>query len=192
MAEIQIIEENADVLASYGMVSIAFTVETELRIERSDGGLGGLVFKEEKVDAPYRLDYDELDGEGPTRWLKQFDVNNWRVLSAFSGDKRIGGAVIVCRTPGVNMLEGRDNLAVLWDIRVNQESRGDGVGKALFQKCCSWAKENGCVELKIETQNVNVNACRFYAGQGALLTAVTLSAYDDMPGAAQLIWRITL
>ena len=31
----------------------------------------------------------------------------------------IGGAVVAYRTNGINMLEGRDDIAVLWDIRIN-------------------------------------------------------------------------
>lgn len=49
------------------------------------------------------------------------------VLSAFDGPSRVGGAVVAWRTPGADMLEGRDDLAVLWDIRVHPEYRGRGI-----------------------------------------------------------------
>jgi ribosomal protein S18 acetylase RimI-like enzyme len=42
------------------------------------------------------------------------------------------GAVVVLKTPSLTMLEGRDDLAMLWDIRVSPEARGQGVGTALF------------------------------------------------------------
>jgi GNAT superfamily N-acetyltransferase len=60
----------------------------------------------------------------------------------------------------------RSDLAVLWDIRVQPERRGRGVGKALFYASVDWACRRGCRQLKVETQNVNVAACRFYASQG--------------------------
>jgi hypothetical protein len=40
----------------------------------------------------------------------------------------------------------------------------------------------------VETQNVNVAACRFYARQGCVLTAVDPFAYPALPGEIQLLW----
>ncbi len=53
---------------------------------------------------PYEKDYDQL--EPPTRWAKQWDLANWTIIAAYSpeGDKRLGGAVLAHRTPGVYML----------------------------------------------------------------------------------------
>ena len=52
------------------------------------------------------------------------------------------------------MLGGRDDLAVLWDIRVSPPERGTGVGSALFRAAEDWAGTRGCTWLKIETQNI--------------------------------------
>jgi hypothetical protein len=46
-----------------------------------------------------------------------------------------------------------------------------------------------CRELKVETQNTNVAACRFYARQGFRLTQANRNAYPALPGDVQLIWR---
>jgi ribosomal protein S18 acetylase RimI-like enzyme len=86
------------------------------------------------------------------------------------------------------MLEGRDNLAVLWDIRVAPEARGQGVGSALFRSAEEWAKARGCRQLKVETQNINVAACRFYARQGCVLIRVDRHAYPELPEETQLLW----
>ena len=67
------------------------------------------------------------------------------------------------------MLEGRHDLAVLWDIRVAPSSRRRGVGAALFCAATEWAAATGYQELKVETQNVNVAACRFYGRHGCEL-----------------------
>ncbi|MGZ8471829.1 MAG: hypothetical protein ACXWZ7_20745 [Gemmatirosa sp.] len=40
----------------------------------------------------------------------------------------------------------------------------------------------------METQNVNVAACRFYAHQGCILGAVHRFAYPTLPDEAQLLW----
>jgi GNAT superfamily N-acetyltransferase len=77
------------------------------------------------------------------------------------------------------MLEGRDDLGVLWDIRVAPGYKRHGIGKALFDASVQWCREQGFKMLKIETQNVNVPACRFYASQGARLGAIHRFAYAD-------------
>ena len=79
-------------------------------------------------------------------------------------------------------------MAVLWDIRVSPEARGRGVGSALFAAAEAWAKARGCRELKVETQNVNVPACRFYMRQGCVLGAVNRRAYPGLPAEIQLLW----
>jgi GNAT superfamily N-acetyltransferase len=60
----------------------------------------------------------------------------------------------------VTMLEGRRDLAVLWDIRVSPDFRGQGLGSGLLRAAEAWAISKGCLELKVETQNTNVRACR--------------------------------
>ena len=56
----------------------------------------------------------------------------------------------------------------------------------------TWASEQGCRELKIETQDVNVVACRFYARLGCVLRAVHRGAYPLFPRELQLLWYKTL
>ena len=176
--DFRIEEENIDTLSEYGQVPIAFEVTTRFRIEHIDNGLGGIRLIEEKVDPPYIKDYDgERDGR-PERWLKRnWDISQWIALAAYDQEKRIGGAVIAFHTEKLNYTEGRKDLAGLWDIRVHPEYRGQGVGKALLQRVETCAKARGCVQLKIETQNINVGACRFYARMGAKLGFVHLFAY---------------
>jgi GNAT superfamily N-acetyltransferase len=96
--------------------------------------------------------------------------------------------VVAFDTPTVEMLEGRRDLAVLWDIRVAPEARGQGVGAALFGAAAAWAAARGCRQLKVETQNVNVPACRFYASQGCVLAAIHRFAYPGLPHEVQLLW----
>jgi hypothetical protein len=42
--------------------------------------------------------------------------------------------------------------------------------------------------MKIETQNINVPACRFYAKHGFILGAVNRFAYPELPDEVELIW----
>jgi len=99
-----------------------------------------------------------------------------------------GAAVIAFDAPGVDMLEGRRDLAVLWDLRVAPDARGQGVGSALFRAAEAWTRARGCTQLKIETQNINAPACSFYAARGCVLGAVHKDAYPELPDEIQLLW----
>lgn len=190
--DMEIIEEPITAAAELARIPIAFNVESVFDVLPRDGGLGGLVLSERRVDVPYLKDYDATEGERPAQWAARFDVSNWGLVAARSGGVRVGGAVIAYNTRGVNMLEGRTDLAVLWDIRVAPEARGRGVGFGLFRAVEAWASARGCKLLKIETQNINVPACRFYARQGCVLGAINRFAYRELPEEVQLLWYKTL
>ena len=91
-------------------------------------------------------------------------------------------------SPAIDMLEGRDDLAVLWDLRVHPDVRGGGVGRALIQRVEDWAGAKGCRQLKVETQNVNVPACRFYESCGFELRHAEAGAYPELPDEVMLLW----
>lgn len=48
--------------------------------------------------------------------------------------------------------------------------------------------DRGCFELKIETQNTNVAACKFYERQGCELRNINRAAYPDLPNEVQMLW----
>ena len=184
---IEIIEETTEGLPDYAQIPIAFTVVSRLRVQLIASGLGGIALVEEAV-APYIKDYDAVPGEGPLHWGERWDTSNWGVLSAFDGPRRLGGATMAWKTPGLDDLETRGNLAVLWDLRVHPEYRGKGVGHRLFTSAMEWARARHCRRLKVETQNINVPACRFYARQGCELGAIHRFAYGPTLNEVQLHW----
>jgi GNAT superfamily N-acetyltransferase len=181
-------EESIGRLEQHGEVPAAFVVERVLKVSLPDGGLGGIELHEMPVEAPWVKDYDAVRNEGPNRWAKRFDVKNWGLIAAQDEGRRLGGAVVAYNTAEVNMLEGRSDLAVLWDIRVRPEARSAGTGTLLYRGAEAWARDRGCRILKIETQNINVPACRFYRRMGCTLGAVNRFAYTDLPDEVQLIW----
>jgi GNAT superfamily N-acetyltransferase len=183
---IEIREETAASLETYADVTIAFTVGSVLTVTEVADGFS---LEERPLDRPWVKNYDALESEGPTRWSESFDVTNWLILAAYRDDRRVGGAVVAADTPAVDMLEGRSDLAVLWDLRVAPTERGRGVGRMLFEAAESWARERGCVELKVETQDINVGACRFYERMGFALAEASRGVYPECPGETQLIWR---
>jgi GNAT superfamily N-acetyltransferase len=185
-ANVQIREEPKTALKEYARIPISFQVRRVLDLESGEDL--GFRLTERVIDVPYEKDYDVLDGANPVHLTTRFDLTNWVVLGARSGGRRVGGAIVAFDTPEVVILEGRRDLSVLWDVRVSPKHRGRGVGTALFRAAESWASERGCLELKVETQNVNVPACRFYARQGCVLGGVNRFAYPGQPGEIQLLW----
>lgn len=175
-------------LGAYARISTAFVVDRTLEVTLADGGLGGMSLTETPVADPHVKDYDSIEGAEPARWPERFDVSNWGLIWACRDGARVGGAVIAFRAPSVRMLGGRDDVAVLWDIRVAPGQRRAGVGTALFRAAEGWARARGCGWLKIETQNVNTAACRFYRTMGCTLGAIDRFAYPGLPGEVQLLW----
>ncbi|HET7460760.1 MAG TPA: GNAT family N-acetyltransferase [Longimicrobium sp.] len=175
----------------YARIPIAFEVRSVLEVEARERGYEGLWMTERTLDEPWVKDYDQGE-ERPQRWAHRFDVSRWRVFEAWSAGRPAGGAVVAWDTPGVEMLEGRRDLAVLWDLRVAPGARGHGVGAALFRAAAAWARGQGCRWLKIETQTINVPACRFYARMGCELGTIDRFAYPGLPDEAQLIWYLDL
>jgi GNAT superfamily N-acetyltransferase len=187
---IEVSEEPITALAEYARIPIAFDVSRVFDVAVQGPGRSGFVLSDRRIDsAPYSKDYDAIEGEGPMRWAQRFDLSNWGLFVARNDGRRVGGAAVAYDTPGLNMLDGRTDLAVLWDIRVVPAIRGQGVGSVLFRAVEIWAAARGCSQLKVETQNINVPACRFYARQGCVLEGAHRGVYPGLPGEIQLLWQ---
>jgi len=177
--------ESAAQLAEYATVPSAFEVREVLEAVALDGGLGGIQLVLRQLGAPYRKDYDAEPSHRPERWCERFDVRHWLFLGAWRGSERIGGAVVAWRTPE---LTTRTDTALLWDLRVAPAAQRQGVGTRLLAAAEAWARGQGARWLQIETQNVNVPACRFYAARGCTLGAVNRFAYPSLPEESELLW----
>jgi GNAT superfamily N-acetyltransferase len=179
-------------LVEYASVPIAFEVKSIFKVALVDDGLGGMTLREVPVQ-PYWKDYDALPGERPTDWPGRFDVRRWGFFLAKVGSQVVGAAAVAYDTTGVFMLEARQDLSVLWDIRVCPGWHGAGI--PLFRHAAEWSRQHGCTQMKIETQNVNVPACRFYQAMGARLGEIHRHGYAAVPAVAHevmLCWYLEL
>ena len=188
----EISEQSPSYLEEYARVSIAFEVNRILDLSVRDDGLGGFALLERSLSPTVVKDYDAIPGNHPTDWVRRFDLSNWGLLSVRLGGEYVGGAAVALKTPGLLMLEDRSDLAVLWDIRVAPRARGRGIGAALFGSAEQWAEARGCRQLKVETQNINVPACKFYARQGCALGSIHRFPYPEFPEEVQLLWYKSL
>lgn len=187
---VEVMEEQISALPEYEKVPIAFQVESYFDIVPIDNGLDGVRLVEKAV-TPYVKDYDADENERPTQWPKLFDISHWGIMSAFSGTQRAGGVTVAWKTPRLNLLEQREDLVSLWDLRVHPDYRGQGIGHLLFEHAVAWARVRRCSRMVVETQNINVAACRFYARQGCELRAFNRHAYKESDE-VQLIWHLDL
>jgi GNAT superfamily N-acetyltransferase len=176
-------------LQRYASIPSVFEVHRVLDVTGEQApGASSPVLSERLLGAPFFKDYDAIGGHSPTQWPVRFDTSHWTLFVARIDGVRVGGCVVAFDTPGLTVVSGRKDVAVLWDIRVSPEVRQKGVGSALFRAAEACAAARGCRELMIETQNINVPACRFYAKQGCVLGSIDRFAYPGLPDEVQLLW----
>lgn len=186
--EVVIREEPLSCLDEYSVIPIAFEVTSIFELSPSSDEPGGFELVERRAAPTYVKDYDAIPGNRPVDWPLRFDLSNWGLLSAWLNGERVGGVVVAWKAPELLMLEGRHDLAVAWDLRVSPRARRMGVGSVLFNAAGRWALERGCRAIKVETQNINVPACRFYANRGCTLGGLNRYAYPELPDEVQLIF----
>lgn len=184
---VDVVQESQPDLEAYASIPIAYDVRDVARIVAGPPPSGGFTIDPQPLAVPWTKNYD-AGGNGPTTWSSRFDLSKWAVFVARIGGRRVGGAASVFQASDIDMLAERPDVALLWDIRVTPDARCLGVGSALIAHVEAWAGTRGATWLEVETQDVNVPACRFYARHGFLLRAVNHSAYPDLPEETQLLW----
>jgi GNAT superfamily N-acetyltransferase len=185
----------AEQLGLYTGIPIAFEVRSEYEIELMKNGLGGITLHERPVDPAYIKDYDAYEDGSPLFWPERFDISNWGIFFGFERESPIAGAAVAFNTPELQMMDRREDLAILWDLRVRPESRRTRIGETLFKYACGWAREQGAIQMKIETQNVNVPACKFYEKLGCRLGQIDRYGYAGHPEVGyeiMLVWYYDL
>lgn len=94
------------------------------------------------------------------------------------------GAYLGERLVGVALAEAmpEDQLIRVWEIHVHPEFQRQGIGRALMQRVFARAAQDGLKMVKLETQNTNVAAVRFYRSMGFALEALDISKYFTAKG----------
>jgi hypothetical protein len=168
---IEVTEEPMTALPEYARVPIAFTVDRVLDVTNHDTGPGGFGLSERRLDVPYEKDYDAIAGEGPLHWARRFDLSNWALFTARLATRMVGGATVAFDTPGLTMLEGRRDLAVLWDIRVSP----DALARALALRCSNGSRPGrSCTVVGSSRSKRRIPTHR--------------AAYRELPEEIQLLW----
>ena len=109
---ITVAQDDATPLAEYARVPIGFMV-TEVFDEPALAALvRGDIPSATPVLSPYWKDYDSHPGNRPTDWPNCFDTSRWTILTAYDGETRVGGAVVVHDDPRMEIIANCPGCAV--------------------------------------------------------------------------------
>jgi GNAT superfamily N-acetyltransferase len=173
----------------YAEIDPSYQVTSILMVVPKDRGLGGFKFIEDKIKSPYWKGTDSPE-DSPASWPPRQESGEFAAFLAMDGEVILGGAAVLINPAEAFLFERRKALAGLWDIRVQPKRRWTGIGSQLLLYASGWAKKKGCTQLRVECQNVNVAACRFYA-KHCILGGVERYGYAACPDVAHetmLIW----
>lgn len=79
----------------------------------------------------------------------------------------------------------------IWNIMMDVDVRGRGIGRRLVENSIAWAKQHRLRAVMLETQTNNVPACKFYARMGFQLVGINEAFYtnhDIERGEVALFW----
>jgi len=178
-----------DAYPNYAEIDPSYEVTSVLKVVPTDRGLAGLQFVEEAVAQPYRKGADSPE-DSPALWPPRGETGEFVAFLATEDDLPVGGAAAIVNPAGAFLFERRDALAGLWDIRVHPKHRHRQIGSQLLLHAADWAKKRGCSQMRVECQNVNVAACRFYARHCTLggVERHGYAACADVAHEAMFLW----
>lgn len=90
---------------------------------------------------------------------------------AYMGDIMVGA--VICEPQEWN------NTIFIWELQVSTEHQRSNIGRTLLNKVTEIARNDGFRAIRLETQNYNVPAIRFYSKCGFTIDGIDLSFYTN-------------
>ncbi len=172
-----LLEINETNLADVAQVDSVFTVEAVLHLNAQDENISYSVASVPPYEKRYPIeDLDYAD------YLHQPD----KVIFLAYIDGQIAGRIV--------LKKNWNHYGYIDDIAVNRPYRRLGVGRGLINEAIRWAKDKGLPGLMLETQNNNVDACRFYERCGFRLRGFDTYLYralDPKTEEVALYWYLS-
>lgn len=161
--EISIREIDKDNLQDANQCDAAFTVDSKL------------VLHAENIVVTYNV-----VGVTPYRKRYIFEERDYSTYIS-NPDKNVYFAYVDGEVAGqINMAKHWNAYAWIDDFAVKPRFRGHGLGRALMQKAVAWAKQKTLPGVMLETQDVNVRACKFYERFGFTLRGFDTHLYKGL------------
>jgi GNAT superfamily N-acetyltransferase len=161
--EISIRKMDKDTIQDANKCDAAFTVDSKLVLRAEDGVVSYQVVSVK----PYQKRY-VFEERDYSAYISNPDKI---VYFAYANDQLAGQ---------INVAKHWNAYAWIDDFAVNPLFRGHGVGRALMQKAVDWTKEKNLPGIMLETQDVNVPACRFYQNFGFKLHGFDTYLYKGL------------
>lgn len=161
--EIIIREMDEQTLPAVNQCDSTFTVDSQLVLSVENGKISYMVVPvspREKSYPPEPKDY------------RSYLNDPEKVIFFAYADGELAGQV--------RILRWWNAYAYIDDIAVEPRFRKHGVGRALIQRAVEWALANGFPGLMLETQNINVAACRLYQSCGFELGGFDRNLYKGL------------
>ena len=138
---------------------------------------GNWAFMEELFEEPYEYKYP-IDNEDYSEYINSND----KKIFLFYEKNNCVGQIILKKYWNKN--------TYIQDICVAKNCRNKGIGYKLMDKAVEWTKMNGLKGIMLETQDVNIIACKFYKKYGFILGGVDTMLYSNFKNADQkaLFW----
>lgn len=152
-----------------------FISDTVLKVEKAGTGYAtGWQLVEVTLHQPYDkgrgYDFDRNERDGIAKRLAEPDSLEKVVVDNALG--RIVGVLDVA-------IETWRNVAWIWNIMLDVDVRGKGLGRELIQQCIEWAGQKDLRAVMLETQTNNVPACKFYQAMGFELVGINDVFYTN-------------
>jgi Acetyltransferases len=160
-------EINIDNIKDVYKPSQSFRVIGRLSLSLQDGKWTS---SEELYNEPYEKIYTDKDEESEENYAEYIE-NPDKTVFLYYGNQECVGRVRIRRN--------WNRYAFIEDIAVAESGRGKGIGSALIEKAIEWAKQKELYGLMLETQDVNLLACRFYRKTGFEIGAVDTMLYSN-------------
>ena len=164
-----IVEINFDNIKDVNKANEEFTIFGRIIPEYIEGKW---FLKEVLLDKPYEYKYP-IDKEDYSEYINNKD----KIIYLFYDIHSCVGQIILKKYWNEN--------AYVNDICVAKSYRNKGIGFQLMDKAVEWTKMKNLKGIMLETQDVNIAACKFYKKYGFILGGVDTMLYSHFKIAEQ-------
>ncbi len=142
----------------------------EIRFAKAEDvpGIIGLLRQVGQVHHRGRPDIFRADAQkyGPSQVLAMLDKSETPVFVAVEEKKVLGYCFCQMKTYYRDSVIVDHTTCYIDDLCVDEESRGQHVGTALYDAVCGYARQRGCYSITLNVWSCNESAMKFYEKLG--------------------------